>query len=44
MNPNYSKTQPIDQNQNQNQCMNNINSTGFAFHLGQVNKIKPKHK
>ena len=40
MNPNYSKTQPIDQNQNQ--CMNNINSTGFAFHLGQVNKIKPK--
>ena len=40
MNPNYSKTQPIDQNQNQ--YMNNINSTGFAFHLGQVNKIKPK--
>ena len=34
---NHSKTQPIDKNQYMN-----MNYTGFAFNLGQVNKIKPK--
>ena len=37
MNSNHSKTQPIDKNQYMN-----MNYTGFAFNLGQVNKIKPK--
>lgn len=38
MNQNYSKTQQI----NQDPQYVNINTNGFAFHLGQVNKIKPK--
>ena len=38
MNQNYLKTQQI----NQDPQYVNINTNGFAFHLGQVNKIKPK--
>ncbi len=38
MKQNYSKTQQI----NQDPQYVNINTNGFAFHLGQVNKIKPK--